>query len=59
MPAMCKEAEWSTSAEIKSSDILAYITYTKFDDGKWRGTLREYIAHWCEQVQAYERVSEY
>ena len=47
---MCKEAEWSTSVEIKSSDILAYITSTKFDDSLWRGISREYIAHWCEQV---------
>ena len=43
--AMCKEAKWSTSAEIKSSDILVYIMSMMFDDGKWRGTLREYIAH--------------
>ena len=32
--AMCKEAEWSTSMEIKSSDIFAYIMSMKFDDSK-------------------------
>ena len=53
----CKEAEWSTSAEIKSSDILTYIMSMKFGDSKWRGTSREYIAHWCEQVQVYESLS--
>ena len=55
--AMCKEAEHSTSAEIKSSDILAYITSMKFDDGKWRGMSSKYIAHWCEQVWVYESLS--
>ena len=55
--AMCKEAQWSTSVEIKSCDILAYVMSTKFDDVKWRGMSREYIAHWCEQVWVYESLS--
>ena len=55
--AMCKEAEQSTSVEIKSSDIFTYITSTKFDDSKWSGMKREYIAHCCEQVQVYESLS--
>ena len=55
--AMCKEAEWSTLAEIKSSDTFAHIMSMKFEDGKWSGKLREYIAHWCEQVQVYESLS--
>ena len=31
---MCKEAEQSTSTEIKSSDILVYLMSMKIDDGK-------------------------
>ena len=41
--AMCKEAEQATSVEIKSNDILAYIASAKFDDGKWRGMLRDIL----------------
>jgi len=45
--------ESTTSAEIKANSLLQYITSVKFDDGKWRGTSKDFIKHWCEQLQQY------
>jgi len=45
--------ESSTSAEIKANSLLQYITFVKFDDGKWRGTSKDFIIHWCEQLWQY------
>jgi len=42
--------EASTSAEIKANSLLQYITSVKFDNGKWRGTSKEFIVHWCKQL---------
>ena len=55
---LVQEAEWSTSAEIKAADLLQYITSSKIDDGKWRGTSKDFIIHWCEQLQLYETLCE-
>jgi len=51
---MCEN---STSAEIKANALLQYITSVKYDDGKWRGTLKAFIIHWCEQLQQYNQLS--
>jgi len=37
--------EASTSAEIKANSLLQYITSVKFDDGKWRGTSKDFIIY--------------
>ena len=47
-------AECLTSAKIKATDLLQYITSAKYDDGKWRGTSKDFIIHWCEQLQQYK-----
>ena len=47
---LVQEAEWSTSAEIKAADLLQYITSAKIDNGKWRGTSKDFIIHWCEHL---------
>ena len=49
-------AECSTSAEIKASDSLQYITLAKFDDRKWRATSMDFIIHWCEQLHQYKEL---
>jgi len=46
-------AKASTSAEIKANSLLQYITSVKFEDGKWRGTSKDFIVHWCEQLRQY------
>jgi len=46
-----KATEASTSAEIKANSLLQYIMSVKFDDGKWRGTSKDFIVHWCKQLQ--------
>jgi len=46
-------AKASTLAEIKANSLLQYITSVKFDDGKWRGTSKDFIVHWCEQLHQY------
>ena len=51
---LVKLAEQSTSAEIKAADLLQYIMSVKFDDGKWQGSSKDFIIHWCEQVHQYE-----
>ena len=48
--------EHSMSAGIKAADFLQYITSAKFDDGKWRGTSKDFIIHWCEQLHQYEEL---
>jgi len=47
----------STSAEIKANAHLQYITSIKYDDGKWRGTSKAFIIHWCEQLWQYNQLS--
>jgi len=47
----------STSAEIKANTLLQYITSVKCDDGKWRGTLKAFIIHWCKQLWQYNQLS--
>jgi len=49
--------ENSTSAEIKANALLQYITSVKYDDGKWRGTSKAFIIHWCEQLWQYNQLS--
>jgi len=46
-------AKASTSAEIKANSLLQHITSVKLDDGKWRGTSKDFIVHWCEQLRQY------
>jgi len=48
-----KAAEASTSAEIKANSLLQYITSVKLDDGKWRGTSKDFTVHWCERLRQY------
>ena len=45
----------SNSAKIQASDLLTYITSSKIDDGKWRGTSTGYITHWKEQIRLYHK----
>jgi hypothetical protein len=54
---MVKTAEQSVSAELTASTILTYITSVKLDDGKWRGTSKDFIIHWCEQVRLLESLT--
>jgi len=49
--------ENSTSVEIKANVLLQYITSIKYDDGKWRGTLKAFIIHWCKQLWQYNQLS--
>jgi len=49
--------ENSTSAEIKANALLQYTTSVKYDDGKWRGTSKAFIIHWCEQLRQYNQLS--
>ena len=49
----------STSVEIKTADFLQYITSAKFNDGKRRGTSKDFIIHWCEQLHQYEELCKY
>ena len=55
---LVQEAEWSTLAEIKATDLLHYITAAKFDDSKGRGTSKDFIIHWCEQLRLYRTLCE-
>ena len=54
---MVRTVEQSVSAELTASTILTYITSIKFDDGKWRGTSKDFIIHWCEQVWLLESLT--
>ena len=51
---LVKLAEESTLAEIKAANLLQYIMPIKFNDGKWQGTSKDFIIHWCEQIHQYE-----
>lgn len=44
--------------DIVSNDILQYITFVKFGQGKWRGTAVSFISHWKEQVSQYNKLVE-
>ena len=36
-----------------ASSLLAYITTSNLDNGKWRGTTHAYILHWQDKVRIY------
>jgi len=48
--------ENSMSVEVKANALLQYITSVKYDDGKWRGTSKAFIIHWCKQLWQYNQL---
>jgi len=43
----------STGATIDASKLLTYLTTIRLGDGKWKGTTKDFILHFQEQVQKY------
>ena len=46
-------AQQSTKASMNASNLLSYISTTRLDDGKWKGTTHAFILHWQDQVRKY------
>ena len=53
---ICAYAKSSTWAAIEASNLLTYITSTRFGDGTWKGTAHGYILHWQDQIRQYEQI---
>ena len=53
---LCAYGNSSTRATMEASNLLSYITSSKFGDGTWKGTAHGYILHWQDQVRQYEQL---
>ena len=53
---ICAYARSSTRSAIEASDLMTYITSTRYGDGAWKGTAHGYILHWQDQVRQYEQL---
>ena len=43
---LCVYAQSSTGATMEASNLLTYITSTRYGDGSWKGNAHGYILHW-------------
>ncbi len=43
----------STKASLDSVLLLAYITYAKLGNGKWKRTTHAFVLHWQDQMQLF------
>jgi hypothetical protein len=54
IPKMLKEmlskAKWSTEANHYSKNIFDYLNTVTINDGLLRGTNKNFVTHWCEQL---------
>jgi hypothetical protein len=55
---MISKAELSTEAKHYSKKIFDYLNTVTINDGLWRGTNKDFITHWCEQLCLYEEYSD-
>ena len=51
---LCDYALKLTKASLDSTKLLAYITSTRYGDGKWKGTSHAFILNWQDKVHKYE-----
>jgi hypothetical protein len=54
---MVSKAKQSTEAKHYSKKIFDYLNTITINDGLWRGTNKDFITHWCEQLHLYEEYS--
>ena len=55
---MVSKAKWSTEAKHYSKKIFDYLNTVTINDGLWRGTNKDFVTHWCEQLHLYEEYSD-
>jgi hypothetical protein len=48
------KAEWSTETKHYSKKIFEYLNTVTINDGLWRGTNKDFITYWCEQLCLYK-----
>ena len=53
---LCSYSQSSTGATMEASNLLTYITSTRYGDGSWKGTAHGYILHWQDQIRKYEQI---
>jgi hypothetical protein len=55
---MVSKAKWLNEAKHCSKKIFDYLNTVTINDGLWRGTNKDFITHWCEQLCLYEEYSD-
>ena len=51
---MVEAAESSVTAELTSTALMKYIMNARLDDGKWKGTSKDFIIHFCDQIRKHD-----
>ena len=53
---ICETLKTNMTSELKSQTILTYLSSTRLNDGKWRGTEEAYVLHYQQQVRLYNEM---
>jgi hypothetical protein len=54
---MVSKAEQSTEAKHYSKKIFDYLNTVTINDGQWRGTNKDFVTHYCEQLHLFKEYS--
>jgi hypothetical protein len=55
---MVSKAEWSSEAKYYSKKIFDYLNTVTINGGLWRGTNKDFVTHWCEQLHLNKEYSD-